>query len=29
MLWLQIEFKVHLETKSNVQKESNTLEVIT
>ena len=28
MLWLQIEFKIHLETKSNVQKESNTLKEI-
>ena len=28
MLWLQIEFKIRLETKSNVQKESNTLEGI-
>ena len=25
MLWLQIEFKIYLETKPNVQKESNTL----
>ena len=25
-LWLQIEFKIHLETKSNDEKERNTLE---
>ena len=28
MLWLQIEFKIHLETKSNVQKDNNTPEGI-
>ena len=28
LLWLQIKFKIYLETKSNVQKESNTLEGI-
>ena len=28
LVWLQIEFKVYLETKSNVQKEINALEGI-
>ena len=28
MIWLEIEFKIQLETKSNLQKERNTLEGI-